>query len=281
MIDFCLITVTYNNSNYIQYLIDSIIKSSGNSSFHLFISDNNSTDIDEIKAICLAEDNVTLIASKHNYGFCKGNNIAVSEAVKLDPKYFLFINPDLFLTEDWLENAARIIEDVSLIGVLSGPLLQFDFKSKQATGLIDSLGINITRYGRWFDINQGCRRTDFIADVKPQAVCGALMLLKREVIDALLQADGYVFDERFFMYKEDVDLSLRIKKLGYQILVHHELIAFHCRGWNRKRKEMSFRAKKLSAINDMRVAYKHRLFNLPFALFKFFYVFCVEFFYSK
>jgi len=277
MIDFCLITVTYNNSNYIQYLIDSIKKSSGNSSFHLFISDNNSTDIDEIKAICLAEDNVTLIASKHNYGFCKGNNIAVSEAVKLDPKYIVFINPDLFLTENWLEKAAKIVDDDKSIGILSGPLLQFDFNLKKPTGLIDSLGINVTGYGKWFDIKQGKMISDLNDDIFPQAICGALMLVRCEVIVDLLKTDGYIFNEKFFMYKEDVDLAYRVKSLGYKIFVHHDLIAFHCRGWNKNRKKMPFLAKKLSAINDIRVALKHRLVNFPFAFLKLVYVYCFEY----
>ena len=176
MVNFCLITVTYNNSIYIPYLIESIKKSATTSSFHLFINDNNSKDKDEIKSICDNENNVTLIESKENFGFCKGNNIALQEAIKLNPKNILFINPDLFLTKNWLDTASGILERDSSIGVLSGPLLHFDFNSKQATGLVDSLGINVTKYGKWFDIGQG-KPTFGVDDIYPEAICGALMLI--------------------------------------------------------------------------------------------------------
>lgn len=276
MIDFCLITVSYNNSNYIPYLIESIKRSSIKSSFHLFISDNNSSDFDKIKTICASESNVTLIASNSNFGFCKGNNIAVTQSLKLDPKYIAFINPDLFLTASWLDKAAKILNNDKSIGVLSGPLFHFDFESKKATGKIDSLGINITPYGKWFDVSQGQPCFEIVDSAFPFAICGALMLIPRKVIDILLKTDGYVFNEKFFMYKEDVDLSLRVQKLGYKILVHPDLVAYHCRGWKKDRRTMPFLPKRLSAINDVRVALRHRLINLPFALVKLFYVYAVE-----
>jgi GT2 family glycosyltransferase len=264
-----------------QYFIDSIKKSSGNRTFHLFISDNNSNDTDTIKSICAVENNITLIESKNNWGFCKGNNIAVQQALKLNSKYILFVNPDLFLTTYWLDKASQILENDTSIGVLSGPLLQFDFESKQPTGLIDSLGINVTQYGKWFDVQQEQPVTRITADFFPEAICGALMLIKREIIDSLLNTDGFIFNEKFFMYKEDVDLSLRINKLGYKLVVHPDLIAYHCRGWEKNRSKMPFLAKKLSAINDIRIALKYRLINLPFAILKLVYVYCFEYPFQK
>ncbi len=102
------------------------------------------------------------------------------------------------------------------------------------------------------------------------------MTIPRPVIDRLINSDGFVFDERFFMYKEDVDLCLRIRRLGYRITVHPDLPAYHCRGWKKDRKLMPFLAKKLSAVNDVRVALRHRWRNLPFALLKLGYVFLIE-----
>lgn len=278
MIDYCIITVTYNSSRFIEYFIDCIEKSAGKSSFHLYISDNNSADINELIKICEQRINITLIKSENNFGFCKGNNIAVDQALQLNPKNILFINPDLFLTRNWLDKASQILDKNDHIGILSGPLLHFDFAQKTPTGLIDSLGINVTSYGKWFDIAQGeqCKNIT-INDIYPEAVCGALILIKKDVIDQLLRNDGYIFNELFFMYKEDLELSIRIKKLGYKLLVHHDLTAYHCRGWSKKRSEMPFLPKKLSAINDVRIALKYRLINLPFALLKIIYVYCFEY----
>ncbi|MBE0471778.1 MAG: glycosyltransferase family 2 protein [Methyloprofundus sp.] len=275
MIDFCIITVTYNNSKYIDYLIECVNNSVQSSTFHVFILDNCSKDVDIIEEICVKNSHVTLIKSDTNVGFCKGNNVALKSALKLEPKAILFLNPDLFLTDLWLDKTKTILNDNS-IGILSGPLLHFDFEFKKPTGLIDSLGINVTRYGKWFDVSQGRPFFKNSEPAFPKAICGALMLIPREVIDILLKTDGYVFNEKFFMYKEDVDLSLRIQKLGYKVLVHPDLEVFHCRGWKKDRSAMPFMAKKLSAINDVRVALRHRLINLPFALLKLFYVYTAE-----
>ncbi len=142
--------------------------------------------------------------------------------------------------------------------------------------MIDSFGIDVTWYGKWFDIDQGRDFLEFSKVTYPLAVCGALMLIPRKVIDQLMSLDGFVFNEAYFMYKEDVDLCFRISKLGYSVKVHPELSAFHSRGWKKDRKLMPFLPKKLSAVNDVQVAIKHRLFNLPFALVKLVYVFCIE-----
>jgi len=275
MIDFCVITITYNNSKYIDYLIDCVNNSAQSSTFHVFILDSHSKDVEAIEEVCDKNSYVTLMKSDANIGFCKGNNVALESALKLDPKAILFLNPDLFLTDQWLDKAKTILNDSS-IGILSGPLLHFDFEAKKPTGLIDSLGINVTRYGKWFDVSQGQPCFENASPAIPRAICGALMLIPRDVIDILLKTDGYVFNENFFMYKEDVDLSLRVQKLGYKMLVHPDLEAYHCRGWKKDRSVMPFLSKKLSAINDVRVALRHRLINLPFALLKLLYVYAVE-----
>ncbi len=282
MLDFCIITVTFNSSKLIQYFIDSINKSANESSFHIFISDNNSLDINKLKKIVAHLKYVTIIESQENFGFCKGNNIAVNQALKLNPNNILFINPDLFLTENWLDRAFKIIENDKFIGILSGPLLHFDFVQKKPTGVIDSLGINVTKYGKWFDINQGKEHIQPFQDCFfPKAICGALLLINKNIIEQILKKDGYIFDEKYFMYKEDVDLSLRITELGYKLIINPSLIAYHCRGWRKNRRKMPFLAKKLSAINDIRIALKYRLVNLPFAILKLVYVYCFEYPFQK
>ncbi len=151
MIDFCIITVNFNNTRYISYLIDTLSHSATLSTFHIFVLDNNSKDIYDLENLCSKYNLVTLIKSEKNLGFCKGNNTALQKSLELNPKAILFLNPDAFLTAGWLDKAKRILDDDS-IGVLSGPLWHFDFDAKKPTGLIDSLGIDVTWYGKWFDM---------------------------------------------------------------------------------------------------------------------------------
>ncbi|MFN5609069.1 MAG: glycosyltransferase family 2 protein [Holosporales bacterium] len=189
-----------------------------------------------------------------NIGFAAANNRGL-EAAPPDTTHFLFVNPDCFLTPGWLEEALHDLNDKT---VLSSPLYGFNPSADKPTGRYDSLGIERTWYGRWYDIGQGevCRVLP-ITSMEVKALCGALMLVPAGAVHTLLrQPDGF-FDERFGMYKEDIDTSLRLRRAGYRLMVNRRLVAYHCRGWNKDRQQVPRWARRLSARNNIRLAFKH------------------------
>jgi N-acetylglucosaminyl-diphospho-decaprenol L-rhamnosyltransferase len=78
-----------------------------------------------------------------------------------------------------------------------------------------------------------------------------------------------VFDESFFMYKEDIDLSLRLRKKGWKLLYAPTVEAFHARGWAGNRKEISHRIRCLASKNDILLNLKHRSPYLIWAVAKY------------
>ena len=92
-----------------------------------------------------------------NVGFSAANNIGIKLGVKFKPDYFLIINPDVLLPPCWLNVVLDIIESpqFSDVGIFTVPLLGYDFEQEEATGKVDSLGIDHKWYGRWFDVSQG------------------------------------------------------------------------------------------------------------------------------
>ncbi len=202
----------------------------------------------------LQPSKIIRIIKTENRGFSSGNNLGFRE-IDSRSGVVIFLNPDAFLSTDYIRNAISLLDTNSLAAIVSGKLLGYDAQKNRATGKIDSTGIFRKWYGRWYDRGIGeedCHRYD--CSDTPLAVCGALMFCRME---ALQKYDGQVFDEEFFLYKEDIELSLRLRRDGWQLLYDPDLIAYHCRGWKPKRKNIPFETRLIAAKNEVLLYQKH------------------------
>jgi GT2 family glycosyltransferase len=191
---------------------------------------------------------------KENVGFCKGNNLGYSQ-VDQKTEFVLFLNPDAFLPPVFMQEALGIMESHPSLGALSSVLLGYDPFRKEATGRVDSTGIFRTWYGKWYDRDHGAKWTGTQAECLEAvpALCGALMLCRQKAVQSVLIGQHEVMDERYFMYKEDIDLSLRLRQKGWEVAIAPQLIAYHCRGWNKKRSCVPKSLRLMSARNEMRL----------------------------
>lgn len=222
----------------------------------------------------------TLITHTANIGFCRANNIGY-RSIKRDNDWILFLNPDAFLPNNWIENAIGILnkENAVKIGCLSGPLRGFSIETSSPTGYIDSHGIYQSPLGFWYDKEQGepvelNRKQPSIYE--PTAICGAMMLCQKSALDNISKPGSDPFDESFFMYKEDIDLSLRLRRSGWLLQISQSLVSYHCRGWKKDRKSMPAYFRKISARNELRIGLKNRSPYIITALLKIFWVKFVE-----
>jgi N-acetylglucosaminyl-diphospho-decaprenol L-rhamnosyltransferase len=240
--------------------------------------DNCSSDpsyLDEAAVI----PGIQVLRLPSNEGFCGGNNCGYASSGGYD--YILFLNPDAFLSKSFIEDALRIMENPKNAGfaALTGTLLGFDVSRGCPTGEIDSTGIFQSWYGKWYDRGQGAKYSESLA-VSPNleevpALCGALMLCRRHALEQVLIRSTEVFDRTFFMYKEDIDLSLRLRRKGWKLGYSSDLRCFHGRGWA-GRGNMSHRSRYLSARNELRVCLRNRTRGVLYSVLKFAYVCFVE-----
>ena len=201
-----------------------------------------------------------------NIGFSRANNLGY-EVLASDIDYVVFVNPDLFLPPDFLSKAIQICENDLSIAMLSGKLLGFDLEKDKASDRFDSTGISRKWYGRWYDRGQGEVDTgQYQSTESMTALCGALLFCRNRILKSL---PGDVFDPDFFLYKEDIELSLRLKKIGWKILYSPELYAYHCRGWKGERKKMSYELRKTAAVSELLLYRKHPSPYILFALLKY------------
>jgi len=197
-----------------------------------------------------------LVRCVENIGFSRANNLGWQLAAAAD--YILFLNPDAFLAPDSLEQACALLAENEEVGCVGGRLLGFDAVSGLPTGLLDSTGVFRSWYGRWYDRDQGqedCGQQSQREEVP--AVCGAFLCCRKTALEHVALPGGAVFDPAFFLYKEDIELCLRLRQAGWEIVYLPEVRAYHCRGWQRNRKAMSARLRLIAAKNEMLLYRRH------------------------
>jgi N-acetylglucosaminyl-diphospho-decaprenol L-rhamnosyltransferase len=159
------------------------------------------------------------------------------------------------------------MDDHPQAAIVSGRLEGYDITANQPTGLIDSTGVFRNWYGRWYDRDQG-RFIDTVQRKKRYitAACGALLCCRRTSLQIFADT---VFDPDFFLYKEDIELCLRLRENGWKILFDPELTAYHCRGWGRKRMAIPHKLRRIAAASEVLLYKKHPSVYILWALAKY------------
>jgi GT2 family glycosyltransferase len=230
----------------------------------VIVVDSGSTDSDYLKP--LQEKFAFNCIEKENIGFARANNLGISVLPQISGTV-VFMNPDTYLLPDALARAEAILASHQDVAVVGGKLLAYDLLKQCPTGRLDSTGIFRLWYGRWIDRGQGEEDSGQYdsASLVP-AVCGALMCCRLQTL--LLLPEG-VFDEKFFLYKEDIELCLRLRENGWKLLYDPTIMAYHCRGWQTKRSRVPYALRRMAAENEVCLYKKHRSPYILWALFKY------------
>jgi len=205
------------------------------------------------------QSNAEVILADKDIGFCKGNNIGMTKVPKHCDFVFL-LNPDAFVSSTFLEQAIHFMNapENARCGALTGTVLGYDINADKPTGGYDSTGVFRTWYGKWYDRDQGSPKNDN-AYTQPEtipAICGAVFFCRKKAIDEVLIRGNEILDNTFYMYKEDIDLSLRLRQKGWLLSFVPQMTVYHCRGWQRDRKKMERRFRLASAHNEVRIQWR-------------------------
>ena len=187
----------------------------------IIVVDNHSSD-DSCAMVKQLFPQVILIENKENFGFSKGNNIGVAQA-KGD--YLCILNPDTVVPEETFTRILDYTNHSNKMGILGCQLVdgrgQFLPESKR---YIPTPKVSIKKILGFLDAYYANHLSPSeIGEV--DVLVGAFMFLKREIYN---EVGG--FDEDYFMYGEDVDLSYRVLKLGYHNLYYGKATVLHYKG---------------------------------------------------
>jgi GT2 family glycosyltransferase len=248
---FSVIIVTHNSQDELPLCLDSLGRQDG-CILSVIVVDSGSDDSGYLRT--LKEKYEFTLIETSNVGFSRANNLGF-HAVSDDCRMVVFQNPDTLLPEDYLLRAFEILQNVPEAAVISGVLAGYDLAARKPTQQIDSTGVFRHWYGRWYDRDQGRmisatrRQKQFLP-----AVCGALFACRMEALRSL---PNDVFDPDFFLYKEDIELSIRLRKKGWKLLFDPTLQAFHGRGWGRSRRDVSLSLRRIAAKSEVLLYKKH------------------------
>jgi GT2 family glycosyltransferase len=269
-----VVVVTHNSEKFLPGNVGSLLGQTLLPS-HLVLVDSGSDAGGYVEAAgqqARGKIPVVEVILEENLGFCGASNLGY-QMLQGAADYVLFLNPDVFLGPETLALLVARLRAGERTGAASCLLLGYDITLGEPTGRIDSAGVFRTWYGRWYDRFQGRR----LQDVDPgpcrevPALTGALLLCRRQALQEVLLPGGNVFDPGFFMYKEDIDLCLRLRRRGWRLALDPEARSFHCRGWQ-DRAAMPKRFRLMSALNEIRVCRKNGDPRILYSLAKYLYV---------
>ncbi len=198
-----VVIVTYNNRDDIDACLGSLRTHSPDA--EIIVVDNLSSDgtLDHIRQ---QYPRVRAVSAGRNGGFGAGNNIGARLATGTR---LVFLNPDTEVKGAWLAPLIAALEDDSSVGLVTPTVLL-----KGTANRVNACGNDVHLTGLAFCAGLHHAAPPRSTPARPvAAISGAAFAIRRELWE---QLGG--FDERFFMYLEDTDLSLRARRLGYTIL---------------------------------------------------------------
>lgn len=238
--DLSIIIVNYNVKYFLEQCLCSVQRAVQGINAEIIVVDNKSTD-NSIAYLEPVFPAVRFIGNKENHGFAHACNqgLALSSG-----KYILFLNPDTILPEDCLEKSMAFLQarpDAGALGIKmldgSGNFLPESKRSfpSPLTSLYKLSGLaRLFPHSAVF-AKYHLGNLDENQDHEVDVLAGAYMMIRKEVLDQIGS-----FDETFFMYGEDVDLSYRIQKAGFSNHYFSGSSIIHFKGESTRRGSMNY-----------------------------------------
>ncbi len=231
-----VIIVSWNSARFLERCLSALAQQAYRSIELIHI--DNASDDGSIAIVRNASPSVRQIINDTNRGF----SAAVNQGVRLaNGEFVLLLNPDAFLKPEYIDRLVAALESAGeTFGMATGKLLQPE------SGLIDSMGIRMTRSGRHFDIGQGRESEMSTSDERSNkfatipdsrlatpaqeifGVSGAAAMYRMSFIRDVT-IGGEFLDEDFFAFREDADVAWRGQLFGWRAIYVPDAVGHHVR----------------------------------------------------
>ena len=202
-----VIVLNYKNKDETITCVEHL-KESSYKNYRIFIVDNNSQDgsFEFFKKNLL---DCEVYETGINNEYAAGYNYAIRIALNNKYDYICIINNDAIVEKNTLENLVTYLDTHKQVGIVGPVICNFP-----GTDIVQSTGFKvILKKGRTPSINEGKRTRDIVAVENCDALCGACMLIRREVFEKI-----GLLPELYFLFYEETDWCLQAKKQGF--IVH-------------------------------------------------------------
>lgn len=204
----------WNGADFIAPCLESL--QSQTQKHTVVVVDNGSVD-ESVSIINAQFPSVHLIKLLKNTGFSGGVNTGIRFALEQKADYIALFNNDATADLEWLQNLVNILDNDESVGIATGKLLRSDKKHLDSTGDFYSIvGMPFPRGRNQKDTEQ----YDMPEEVF--SASGGASLYRVSMLEEI-----GLFDEKFFAYYEDVDISFRAQLAGWKVWYEPKAIAYH------------------------------------------------------
>ncbi len=235
-----IVIVNYNVKHFLAQCLISVQRAISEIETEVFVVDNASSD-GSVDFIAQQFPWVKLIASPQNLGFSKGNNLAMQRAAG---EYVLLLNPDTVVAEDTFNKCIGFMDAHPAAGALGVHMIdgKGNFLPESKRGLPTPAVAFYKSFGlsKLFPKSEtfGRYHLGFLPENETHEVeilSGAYMLMRKKVLDQV-----GLFDEAFFMYGEDIDLSYRVTLAGYKNYYFADTTIIHYKGESTRKGSLNY-----------------------------------------
>lgn len=228
MIAISVFIVTYNSAPLLRSCLDSL-RAQTLSDFEIIVVDNDSRD-GTAEIVRTEYPEIRLFANTSNLGFGHANNLALTVA---KGSYVVLLNPDAVIPPDTLQRAYKHMEKNLEVGMggglLQGPHGEWQPSARQFPSLLNEALVLSgladrfpkSRFFGRFDRSWADPQQETVVDWVP----GAFAIVRRSLLTEIR-----LFDARFFLYYEEVDLCRRIYEAGFQVYYWPDMVITHIGG---------------------------------------------------
>jgi len=234
-----VIIVSFNVRSFLKQCLLSVRKASENITCEIIVIDNNSTD-DSCEMVLKEFPEVNLIRNRTNSGFSVANNQGIKMSVG---RFVLLLNPDTIVEEDTFTKCLNFMSQHNDAGATGVRMVNGDGiflpESKRAlpdptTAFFKIIGLAFLFPSSPVFNKYYLAQLDSFETSPAEVISGAFMFLRRDALDKT-----GLFDEDFFMYGEDIDLSYRLLQNGYNNYYFPGTQIIHFKGKSTSRKDFT------------------------------------------
>ena len=202
-----VVIVSYNVRSYLEQCLQSVQRALEGIEGEVFVVDNHSTD-DSVEVVKRDYAWVKLMENKENLGFARANNLAIRQA---QGEYVLLLNPDTIVEEGTLRNVLAFMEAHPKAGG-AGVMMRNEDGSlaPESRRALPTPWVSCLKM-IGFDKRYYMSHLPWEEPGRIEVISGAFCFLRRKALDEV-----GLLDEDFFMYGEDIDLSYRLLKGGWE-----------------------------------------------------------------
>lgn len=229
--DVSIIIINYKTFELTNNCIDSIFRYCSSVNYEIILVENGTAEFNQ-QNVSHWGDKVKLVVSQENLGFAGGNNLGIKQA---NGKYILLLNSDTYLIDDAIFPTFQYLEKHNEVGVVSAKLIYPDGRPQSAAQRFPSIQykiIELLRLQKMMSKRAAGKLLlgsffDYDETVAVDWVWGAYFMFPKRI---LLQLPNQQLDDTYFMYFEDMQWCMDIRKLGYQIHYFAEAKVVHLLG---------------------------------------------------